>query len=47
MNNKIVKKIKKLYNKEFRVKDQIFLTHYLLIKPWYVPTKLWRHWLNK
>ena len=47
MNNSQAKKIRKLYNRDFKAKYKDVYIHLLSIKPRYIPKRLWVYWLNK
>jgi len=47
MNGKQTKKIRKLYNKDLKIKYKNVLNHFINNKPWYIPKFLWLYWLKK
>ncbi len=47
MNGRTSKKIRQMYQREFRCKSSDVYKYFISIKPFYIPKKLWIYWLNK
>ncbi len=47
MNSKQLKKLRQIYRKDLKVKYKEVLNHFIKLKPWYIPKKLWIYWLTK